>query len=185
MTAGQPPQGERYQQAEVQAFTEHGKWLLGLHDKRSENLGQRATTLLGFISATTALLPAGFTFGRDAIDFTGPVQANLVLVLVALVGAASFCLRTLKVRKITVPSGTQLRDQWTHYATGGARGLVHGQIAQSLLGSDPDPETKNPLAASAAEADSRAKELRRALRCVGAAVLLTALLTAQILKQQV
>jgi len=155
----------RYDQAEVQAFIEHGKWLLGLHDKRSETLGQRATTLLGFVSATTALLPAGFTLGRDAIDFSAPVRANVVLVLVLLVAAAGWCLRAIAVRKARVPSGAKLRAQWTRYANSGDRGLVHGQIANAVLGG---PEDEDPIASSDAEAKSRAKALRWALRCVAA-----------------
>jgi hypothetical protein len=178
-SGAEPP---RYDRGEVQAFTESGRWLLGLHDKRSETLGQRATTLLGFISATVALLPAGFTLGRDAIKFTGLVKVNVVLVLVLLVVAAGCCFRTLAVRRATVPSGARLREQWTRYATGGDRDLVHGQIAHSLLGGTQD---EDPIASSAAEATSRANALRWALRSVGGAVILMAILTAQILKQQV
>lgn len=172
----------RYNQAEVQAFIDQGKWLLGHHDKRSETLGQRATTLLGFVSATTALLPAAFTFGRDAINFTVLVRVNVVLVLLALVAAAGCCLWAIAVRKAKVPSNAKLREQWTRYATGGERGLVHGQIANSLIGGTP---ADDPVAASAAEAASRAKALRGALGCVGGAVLLMAALTTQILAQQV
>lgn len=177
-----PTPAPRYDAAEVQAFTEHGRWLLALHDKRSENLSQRATTLLGFIAATTALLPAGFTLGKNAIDFTIPVKANVVLVLVLLVVAAGLCLRTLAVRKASVPSGARLREQWTRYATGGDRGLVHGQVANSLLGGAAD---EDPIASSAEEAKSRATNVRWALRAVGGAVVLMAVLTGQILFQQV
>lgn len=183
LTGRQPPPtpAPRYDPAEVQTFTDHGRWLLGLHDKRSENLSQRATTLLGFIAATTALLPAGFTLGKNAIDFTIPIRVNVVLVLVLLVVAAGFCLRTLAVRKASVPSGTRLREQWTRFATGGDRGLVHGQIANSLLGGAAD---EDPIASSAEEAKSRATNVRWALRAVGGAVVLMAVLTGQILFQQ-
>lgn len=182
MTNGGASDASRYDAAEVQAFTEQAKWLLGHHDKRSETLSQRATTLLGFVSATTALLPAGFALGRNAIDFTTAVRVNVVFILLLLVTAAGCCLRAIAVRKAQVPSTAQLHDQWSRYKTGGDRGLVHGQIANSLLGGGED---EGPIATSAAEARYRARALRWALRCVASAVVLMALLTAQILKQQV
>jgi hypothetical protein len=43
----------------VQAFREHARWLHDYHEKRSDRLGQRAATLVGFAGVVAALLPAG------------------------------------------------------------------------------------------------------------------------------
>lgn len=58
-----------------------------------------------------------------------------------------------------------------------ARGLVHGHLANSLLGGSEDDD---PIATSSAEAKTRAAGLRWALCCVSSAVALMALLTARI-----
>jgi len=74
----------RLDPAEAQAFTEQARWLHAYHDKRSDVVGQRAVTLFGFVSATLALLPAGFTLGKNAIKFTVPVDESSAAGLFAI-----------------------------------------------------------------------------------------------------
>lgn len=181
-TAAGPAAAEpRLDPAEAQAFTEQARWLHAYHDRRSDVLGQRAVTLLGFVSATVALLPAAFTLGKDAIRLTAPVKANVVVVLLLLVAATGSALRAIALRKAQVPSAQQLRDQWTGYGRGGARGLVHAQIAHAYLGTEP---SEDMIAAASDEADSRALWFRCALLAASAAVAAAAVLAGQILFQQ-
>jgi hypothetical protein len=166
---------------EAQAFTEQARWLHAYHDKRSETIGLRAATVLGFVGLVSALLPPGLVLGKGKIDYTTGVRANVVAVLVLLLLAAGCCLRTLALRKATVPSGEQLREQWTAYARGGVRGLVHAQIAHSYLGGDRDP-----VGDASKEADSRAKWFKAAVGFLATAIAALVSLTAQIrLLQQV
>ncbi len=146
--AAPPP--ARLDPAEAQAFSEHARWLHDYHEKRSDRLGQRAATLLGFAGVVAALLPAGFTLGKDDIDFTLWVR-TVVVALVLLVLSAGCSLKTIAVRKATVQDVEQLRRQWHKYATGSGRGLVHAQIAHSYLGGESDP-----ISDASDEADERA-----------------------------
>lgn len=177
----QLPSAPRLDPAEAQAFTEQARWLHDYHEKRSAAVVQRAATLLGFVGVTTALMPAGFSLGKDNIDFTEAVRTTVVAVLVLLLLSAGCCLRTLALRKATVPKGGQLRDQWNRYARGGSRGLVHAQIAHSYLGGH---DSVDPVAAASDEADSRVVWLKWALRLLAVAIVALAALTGQILLQQ-
>lgn len=98
-----------------------------------------------------------------------------------LVLATGMSLWVIAVRKSSVPSGKQLRDHWHRYATGGARDLIHAQIAHTFLGG---ARARDPVALASKEAGSRACAFKWALRFAGAAVVATATLTAQILYQQ-
>ncbi|MDP9417172.1 MAG: hypothetical protein M3P48_04925 [Actinomycetota bacterium] len=101
LTPTAPPPA-RLDPAQAQAFSEHARWLHDYHEKRSDRLGQRAATLLGFAGVVAALLPAGFTLGKDNIDFTLPVRTALVAALVLLVLSGGCSLKTIAVRKATV-----------------------------------------------------------------------------------
>lgn len=180
-----PPPAEqaparRLDPAEAEAFTEQARWLHAYHERRSDSMAQRGATLLGFVSVTAALLPAGFSLGKDEIDFTNAVRVTVVVALVLLLVSAALCLRTMALRKATVQNAGQLRRQWHDYATGHNRGLVHAQITHSYLGGH---ESVDPIATAASEADSRVCAYKWAMRCVAASVVLLAALTTQILLQ--
>ena len=170
----------RLDPAEAQAFTEQARWLHAYHDKRSETIGSRAATLLGFVGVITTLLLGGLNLGKGSIHFTLAVRANVVLVLLLVLAAAFFCLRTMTLRNASIPGGAQLRAQWESYAHGELRGLVHAQIAHSYLGGGMDP-----VADAKAEADSRATSYQKAGYAFGGALLSVGVLTAQALLQQV
>lgn len=176
-----PPAGlRRLDPDEAQAFAEHARWLHAYHDKRSETVGSRAATVLGFLGVISTLLLGGLNLGKGSIRYTWPVGANVVTVLVPVLLAAFFCFRTMTLRKSSVPQGGQFRAQWSEYARGGLRGLVHAQIAHAYLGGDMDP-----VADAKSEADSRAKSYKKAIYTFGVALLAVAALTAQVLLQQV
>ena len=175
-----PTPPARYDADEVKAFTEHARWLHAYHDKRSDVIGQRATTILGFVGVTTTLLLGGLNLGKDNIKYTWPVRINVVIVLAFVFATAFFCVQTLTLRKATAPNGAQVRRHWNSYGRGGGRGLVHGQIAHAYLGGAEDP-----VADASDEADSRAASYKKALYCFITVVATLAVLIIQALLQQV
>lgn len=174
-----PTPPARYDPDEVKAFTEYARWLHAYHDKRSDVISQRATTILGFAGITTTLLLGGVNLGKDSIRYTWPVRINIVVVLVSVFATAFFCIQTLTLRTATVPNSAQVRRLWNNYGRGGGRGLVHGQIADAYLGGAEDP-----VADASNEADSRAASYKKALYCFITVVATVAALTIQALLQQ-
>lgn len=146
---------------ELEAFISHARWLVELHNKRSEQFGARAVALLGFTGVIVALLASGVDLGQK-LQPTFGLWAALLVALVALALSALFALLTITTRKVVAPSAQQAHRDWTSYVSGDRRGHALSDIAESMLNSQQSEQT-NPVLSAKAEADSRATMFRRSL----------------------
>lgn len=148
----------RFDAAEVEAFTEHARWLHGVHNANSEAIATRAGVLLGFFPVAFPLLVINLisTAHKSLI-----AKSLLIATLVLLVASAYCCFRVVQVRTVALPEGDHTRELWHRYTRGGLRNVALAQIAHAYLGGDP---ARDPILTAKDETASRAHWFKWAVR---------------------
>ncbi len=154
---------------EADAFTEQARWLIALHDKRSETIGQRSATLLGFLGVLLALLSSVGGLSRNDVTYGLSSKTLLLATPISLFASASCCLKVLSLRPVSVISPDELRRQWGLFRQRSLKERAQLQMARAYLGGDGETD---PVKAASDDATARGRWFKRALRLLVMALLL-------------
>lgn len=137
----------------TEAFTEHAKWLIDWHGKRSDAFATRASALLGFAGVILALLLNGARV--PGLNPNPWFWATLVVTATLLVASAATSLATISSTETIAPRTAQVRRWWQRYTSKPKAGDWAENIAETFLRGT-DLNKKAPVDAAVLEADRRA-----------------------------
>jgi len=105
------------------------------------------------------LIPAGLTV--DDVRTTTWVKAIACVSVLLLLASSACLLRLLWLNRVSLEAPEELRQAWSDYRANKITGeKVRGIVANSFLGG---PQKEDPISTSKADADNRAKWLKRSL----------------------
>lgn len=149
---------------EMKAFTEQARWLLDYHNRRADGISARAVALLGFTGVILALIPTALAL-PERFNPSAGLWTLLAVTTAGLVATAVLCLLALSLKPTGGPRVGELRTLLRDHTTGARTGRAHRDIAETLL-HGMSVTGSSPLDLAFAEANSRARAFKWAVRCL-------------------